>query len=162
MRVFLAFASIGLLAGCGNPADGTYETEDGTVTLETDTSGGETEMRMTDEDGNEAVYTTGANADIDLPAGFTIYPGADVTSTTALTGNDGQGAMVMMSSEASPADMMAHYRKQAEAAGIEIQMEMKSGETSVIAGESPDGVSFTFNATPNGAVTNGTLMIGKE
>jgi hypothetical protein len=151
-----------LLAGCGSSDSGTIETEDGTVEYDTEHSGAEAQIRFTDKEGNETVINSGAEAAAILPDGFTVYPGAQVASSTAVSRPGGAGTMTVMMSSDTPQQMAAHFRRQAEAAGFAIEMEMTSNDTVTIGGESTDGRAFTFNASQSGAQTTGMLMVGME
>ena len=99
---------------------------------------------------------------IDLHVGARIdYPDAQVVSTTTMNQADGQGALLIMQSDSSPEQMVTFYRRQAEAAGIEIGMEMNSNGNLMIAGESEDGATFSFNASSSGEGTTGQLVVGQ-
>ena len=161
MRRLLIIGGALVLASCGGSDTTTIETEDGTAEYEVDGDGG-AEIRYTDDEGNEAVITSGSDVDAELPAGFTIYPGAEVVSNTVITGNDGEGSLVIMTSNASVEDMVTHYRGQAESAGIEIGMEMTAGESRIIGGEGPNGEMFSFNASNSDGQTTGMLTIGRD
>jgi hypothetical protein len=151
-----------LLAGCGSSESGTIETEEGTVEYDAEQRGDGAEMRFTDEQGNETVITSGADVATRLPDGFTVYPGSQLGLSTAMSGNEGQGNMLVMTSSDTPQQMVAHYRREAEAAGFTVDMEMTSGDTMVIGGERSDGMGFSFNASTSPEGTNGMLMVGAE
>ncbi|QZH75199.1 MAG: hypothetical protein JY451_00760 [Erythrobacter sp.] len=151
-----------LLAGCGGSDSGTIETEDGTVEYDADQSGDEAQIRFTDKDGNETVINSGTDVAASLPDGFTVYPGAQVASSSVMSGADGQGSMTVMTSSDSPEEMVAHYRQQAEAAGFVIEMEMTTNDTMMIGGEGPDGQAFSFNASRSGEESSGMLMVGRN
>ncbi len=153
-----------LLAACGSSDEGTIVTEDGeTVEYDVDGDGGDAQITMRGEDGEEVVINSGSGASgADLPDGYSLYPGASVVSTATINQADGQGTMVMMQSDASPEDMVSFYRNQAEGAGITIQMEMTTNGNAMIAGEGEGGTSFSFNATPSDDGTLGQLMVGRE
>ena len=51
---------------------------------------------------------------VDLPDGYSIYPGASVVNTTTMNQSDGQGTLVIMQSDASPESMVTFYRQQAQ------------------------------------------------
>lgn len=161
MRNFLIIGAAGLLAACGSDS-GTIETEDGTTEYSVDSGNGEAEIRMTDNDGNETVVSSGSDVEVDLPDGYSIYPGATIVSNTVMSGADGNGMMVIMTSSDSPDEMVEFYREQAEAAGIEIQMEMTTADARVIGGEGPGGAAFSFNVSQSGEETNGMLMVSRE
>lgn len=161
-NITAAFAVAMLLAGCGGTDEGSTETEDGaTVDYDVDSSGGDTEVRISGEDGEELVINSGSGTQVDLPNGFSLYPGSTVVSTTTMAQVDGQGSLVIMQSDASPEQMVTFYRRQAEAAGIEIGMEMNSNGNLMIAGESVDGATFSFNASSAGEGTTGQLVVGR-
>lgn len=162
MRKFLAIPCTLALAACGGSDTTTIETEDGRAEYSVDGAEGDAEIRFTDNDGNETVVTAGTDADAQFPDGFTVYPGATVASNTVISGGEGEGMMIGITSSASPEELAAHYRAEAEAAGFEIQMEMNSGETVVIGGEGPSNGFFSFNASPEGGGTSAMLMVGRE
>ena len=162
MKKLLILTAVGLLAaGGGNETSGTIEGEDGQkVDYAVSQEGGETNVTMKSEDGTVNVQS-GANVAVDLPMGFSLYPGAKVVSNTKVAQADGSGALLVLESSASAADMVGFYRKQAESAGIKIAMEMNTNGTQMIAGESADGKStFSFTATPGGDTTTAQLTVG--
>lgn len=124
-------------------------------------AGDENEIRMSDDEGNESIVTS-STAAVVLPDGFSIYPGAAIESTTTMSGADGEGQLIIMTSSASPEDVLAHFREQAETAGYEIDMEMSTGKAHVIAGKRVDGEMFTVNASAAEGDTTAMLIIGKE
>lgn len=151
-----------LLAGCGGTDEGSSETEAGTpMDYDADSSGDDTEVRISGEDGEALVINSGSGTQIDLPDGFSLYPDSTVVSTTTMTQSDGQGSLVIMQSDSSPEQMVMFYRRQAEAAGIEIGMEMNSNGNLMIAGESDEGATFSFNASSAGEGTTGQLVVGQ-
>jgi len=162
MRIVTVFAGALALAACGDSDTTTIETEDGTIEFDTDGGDGDFEARFTDDDGNEAVVTSGSDLDADLPAGFTIYPGAEVVSNTVISGDDGAGNLVIMTSSDSVEDLVMHYRGEAEAAGIDIAMEMTTNANRIIGGEGPDGEMFSFNASTSDGLTTGMLTVGRD
>lgn len=161
MKRFVLIGGAALLASCGGDS-GTIETEDGEVTYDIDSSGENSEFRMTGEDGEEVVINTGSDVNVDLPGGFTLYPGAEVISSTTVNQTDGSGSMVVMRSSGSPDEVASFYRQQAEAAGIEIAMEINSNGSKLIGGEGADGLTFSLNATPDGNGTTAQLVLGRD
>ncbi len=146
----LSLAAISL-AACGGSDEGSIQTDDGeTVDYQVDRDGGDTQFRISGDDGEEMVINSGTNAEVDLPDGYSIYPGASVVNTTTMNQSDGQGTLVIMQSDASPESMVTFYRQQAQKAGIEIGMEMNSNGMMMVAGESEEGSTFSFNASPSG------------
>ena len=162
MRISLVALPFFALAACGGPDEGTVETTDGTAEYSVDETGGDTQIRFTDNEGNETVLNTGTEVEASLPDGFSVYPGASVVSNTTMSGGNGNGALVSIQSDDKPAEVIAYYRQQAEAAGIDIQMEMQNGQATMIGGESEDGLFFSFNASPEAGGTAGVLMVGQQ
>jgi len=162
--VITATAATMLLAACGSSDEGTITTGDGeTVEYDVDRDGGDAQIRIGNEAGEEVVINSGgAGSSANLPAGYSLYPGASVVSTASINQADGQGTMVLMQSDASPEEMVSFYRQQAEAAGIQIQMEMNSNGSMMIAGEGASGTAFSFNASQSGDGTTGQLMVGQD
>ena len=162
MRKLLAIGGTFALAACGGGDTNTIETEDGTAEYTVDGADGDAEIRLTDNDGNETVIVSGSDVEADLPDGFTIYPGASIVSNTVMSGADGEGMMVSLNSSASPEELAAHYRSEAEAAGFEIQMEMKAGDALIIGGEGPDNSFFSLNASTHGDESTAMLIVGRQ
>ena len=158
---FLTVLAISLSA-CGGPDESTVQTDDGqTVNYDVDRVGGDTKVRVTDDNGEEMVINSGNNVAADLPDGYSLYPGASVINTTTMNQSDGQGILVIMQSDATPEEMVTFYRSQAKNAGVEIGMEMNSNGSMMVAGESEDGGTFSFNASSSGDGTTGQLVLGQ-
>ena len=158
-----------LLAGCGSKsetevASGTYtDPETGAradykVTAGDDGESGNISIKT--EDGEMVFGSGGANAK--LPAGFTPFPGAKMTGGFAASGKDGQGGMASFEADGKAADVIAHFRKQAEAQGMKVTSEVKAGDTLMFgaeaAGAGKTGVQVT--ATQAGGKVNGSVTYG--
>lgn len=156
-------AAVLLLAGCGGPdAEGTIETEDGDVQYSADLDGDDVSIDMTGPDGEQVRVRSGAEARGDLPDGFSVYPDATIVTSTQVNSSDGSGTLIVMTTDASPAEVIAFYRNQAEAAGVTIANEANMNGVMLIGGEGPDGVAFTASASPGGdGQTSIQLSAGK-
>ncbi len=164
MRIAIVAAGFALgLAGCGSGTSGDIENDEGDAigSYDVDAGTGEINASVTQDDGTVATMRSGKNVAVELPDGFSLYPDATVTSNTKVSSSDGGGTMVMFTSQDSAADLVSFYRKQAEAAGVKIEMEMTAGDMSMIGGKSADGDSFAFTATTGDEQTNGQLTIGR-
>lgn len=163
MRVSIPVISAALcLSACGPDTGGTFETEDGeTGSYTIDEDSGETTATIRTEDGT-ATMRSGESVPVDLPDGFSLYPGASVTNNTTFSMDDARGAMVMFESDAEPRAIADFYRKQAEAAGIDIELEMSINGGQMLGGESEGGRTFTLNASRNGESTSAQLMVGEK
>ncbi|MWV27651.1 hypothetical protein [Aurantiacibacter rhizosphaerae] len=150
------------LSACGGSDESSVQTDDGeTIDYKVDTAGDDSEIRITGDDGEEMVINSSVGADVSLPDGFTVYPGATIVNSTVMNQSDGQGTLVIMQSDDSPEEMADFYRSQAEKSGIAIGMEASSNGAKMVAGESDDGATFSFNATSSGEGTTGQLVVGK-
>lgn len=172
LRTFTLGTAIALamtLSACGSKsekevASGTYtdpetgKTADYKVT--SDTSGENGTISIKTEDGEMQFGGGAGNAK--FPAGFSPYPGAKVTGGFTATNKDGAGGMASFEVKGQAADVIAHFRKQAEAAGMKITTEVKAGETAMFGAERPDdsksGVQVT--ATQAGDMVNGSITYG--
>lgn len=157
-----ASAAVLLLTACGSEQDGTFEAEDGSEgAYSVDASDGETELNVTCADGEEISVSSGAGVEESLPEGYSVYPGAEVVTSTTLAREGSSGAIVIMNTPDSPEDVAEYYREQAEAAGIEIMMDMNADGAIMIGGESSDGSRmFSINASSSGEVTTAHLQVG--
>ncbi|WP_137681435.1 hypothetical protein [Aurantiacibacter suaedae] len=163
MRALLVIAATGALAACGSSDSGTMESEDGEVAYTVDEDSGESLTTVTNADGETVTVQSGEGAAANLPEGFTLYPGTKVVSSTNVSAGGNSGALVQLESPATPDEIVAFYRKEAEAAGIEIKMEMKANDAQIVSGESADGLVFSINASPiDDGGTSATLTIGTK
>lgn len=165
MRVKLALVTplALVIAACGSETSGTFEGEDGeTGEYTIDQSTGETTATIETEDGT-ATLRSGSNVPVDLPDGFSVYPGANVVSNTVVKQGGGSGTLVTLSSKDSPEEVAAYYKAQAEKAGVEIQMEMSTNGAQIIGGQSADGLTFSIMASPaEEGGTTAQLTVGRE
>lgn len=162
MRLVLPIIATLALAACSSEKSGTFETGDGgkgEYTVDSDDGG--MNATITTEDGT-ATMQSGENVKADLPAGFTVYPGATVVSATNVDATGTKGSMVMMETTDAPDKVASFYRKQAEAAGIKIEMEMTINGGKLIGGKGEDGKMFSLNATSNDGKTGIQLTAGTE
>lgn len=150
-----------LLAACGGETSGEIgdgRGESGTYAVE---SGGDgVTARMETADGT-AVMRSGPDVPVDLPHGFTIYPGATVTTNTVFEEAGSKGALVTMETDAGPEELVAFYRQQAERAGVDITLDMTTDTMRMIGGKAPDDSPFSFTASDEGERTTGQLMVGE-
>ncbi|RIV90497.1 hypothetical protein D2V17_04390 [Aurantiacibacter xanthus] len=163
MRAVVISAAVLALAACGSDDSNTIETEDGDITYTVDEDSGKTVTTVTNAEGETVKVQSGEGAAANLPDGFTLYPGARVVSSTNVSSGGSNGALVELESPAKAEEIVAFYRKEAEAAGIEIKMEMKANEAQIVSGESPDGLVFSINAAPRDeGGSRATLTIGTK
>lgn len=168
MRSMMLAATMAL-AACGSKseteiASGTVtdpetgETADYKVTAGQDGDTGQVSIKTDD---GEMVFGGGA-ANAKLPSGFTPYPGARMSGGFAASGQDGSGGMASFKAKGKAADVLAHFRKQAEAQGMKITAEVKAGETMMFGAEKPGDANtgIQVTATQNGDMVNGSVTYG--
>lgn len=129
-----------------------------TGSYEVDPETGETRAVVNNEDGTTTMRA-GETVVPRLPKGFSIYPGAEISNTIQIGRDEATGVMVSLASEDSPADLVGFYRRQAEAAGVAIELDLQTAAMTMIAGESPDGTSFAFQASGATGETSGQLTL---
>lgn len=161
----LALAAI-LLGGCERE-----EARDDAIAgvrpsnYEIDPARGETRASMQTAEGLTSMRS-GENVPVSLPSAFSVYPGAQVINSTQVrrdregSSEAGTGALIIMRSDASPAEMVQFYREQAQAAGVDVELELETEGGRMIAGKSSDGAEFSFNASRENGGTDAQLMIG--
>ena len=153
-----------LLAACGSEKTGSVTTPDGkTAEYRIDEANGETSMTIQTPEG-EATMRSGEAVPVKLPAGFTLYPGTQVVTSTIVNNPDGAGTMVVFKAPAKASDIIAHYKGQAASAGYAIEVEATMNETMMLSGKNAaSGASFMVST---GAVvdgkTGGQLVFGKD
>lgn len=158
-----------MLAACGSETSGEFETADGKNAEYTiDKESGETSMTIEGEDG-EASLRAGANVPVSLPDGFTLFPGSKVVHNAVVNQPDGQGTMITFEAGAPADKVVAHYRDAAKAAGFDIQLEMNTNGTQMVAGErKSDSATISVTASPGeaqdggGKVTTGQIIIATK
>lgn len=166
MRLALAlFAPLTIaLVACGSETSGTIEGEDGESGEYTiDNATGETTATIKTDEG-VATLRSGSDVPVNLPAGFSVYPGAEVVTNTVVSPGEGKGEgnLVSMSMSDSPDKVVAYYKAQAEKAGVEIQMDIATKGGKMVGGQSPDGLTFSIIATPDNDRTMAQLAVGTD
>lgn len=160
-RLLAMMAGTAMLAACGSDDTATVTIPDGEAEYTVNRDSGEADIQFRGGDGETVSIRSGANLAAELPDGFSIYRGAEVTNSTTLQSSDGAGINVMMTSSDSPERMVEFYRKQAEDAGFSVEMDMKTSNTHMISGRNGTDGMFSFNAsTGSSEETTGHLMIG--
>ncbi|MFN4112686.1 MAG: hypothetical protein ACK4GD_01955 [Sphingomonadaceae bacterium] len=150
------------LAACGSEQSGTFEDgEGGEGSYRVNQENGVTTSEIKTEQGT-ARMESGAGVKANLPKGFALMPGANVISASNITTEQGSGSMTMMEIDKPADEVMTFYRKQAEAAGVKIQLEMNSDGNRMIGGEGKDGLAFSLTASESDGKTSAQLMVGTK
>lgn len=160
-------AAIGLLvAGCGSKsetevASGTYtDPETGKTAdykISSSKDGTSDKVTIKTEEGEVQFGTGGA-----LPAGLSPYPGTKMTGGFTGSSEGKQGGLASFEVKAKATDVIAHYRRQIEAAGLKVKSEMTAEDTIMIGAEKPDDEKTTIQvtATQNGDMVEGAITYG--
>jgi hypothetical protein len=162
----LAAATL-FLAGCGSKsetevASGTYtdpetgKTADYKISSSDDGENGKVTIKTEEGEVQFGGYAK-------LPAGITPYPGSKMTGGFAGSGKDGQGGLASFEVKAKAADVIAHFRKQIEGAGMKVNSEINAEDTIIIGAEKPGDAKTTIQVTATqtddmveGAITYGS------
>lgn len=149
-----------MLAACGSEQSGTITNEDGSTTeysVDRDSNGATT--TVTTEDGT-ATFETGSGVKAELPDGYTLYPGSKVVTATKASSPNGDMRLVMFESADEPEAIAAYYRKQAEAAGVKLELEMTTEQGTILGGRDGEGTNFSLTTSKAEDKTVSTLSIG--
>lgn len=150
-----------LVAGCGSKSE--KEVASGTYT---DPETGKTADYKVSSDGeNDKVTIKTEEGEVQiggvakLPAGITPYPGSKMTGGFAGSGKDGNGGLASFEVKGKAADVVAHYRKQIEGAGMKVTSEIAAEDTIIIGAEKPGDTKVTIqvNAIQNGDMVEGVI-----
>lgn len=150
-----------LVAGCGSKSE--KEVASGTYT---DPETGKTADYKVSSDGeNDKVTIKTEEGEVQiggvakLPAGITPYPGSKMTGGFAGSGKDGNGGLASFEVKGKAADVVAHYRKQIEGAGMKVTSEIAAEDTIIIGAEKPGDTKVTIqvNAIQNGDMVEGAI-----
>lgn len=151
-RRLIGLAVISLsLAACGDGSSDLFPEEDGSgsgAAINADGSSASTKTTIETSEGGTITQETGANLAVELPAGLTLFPGAKVVANTRTSSDQGNQTTIMFESKAAPVDVIAHYKKQAEEADLELPIALTFEDSSTIAGDrASDGLKLTVSAT---------------
>lgn len=107
----------------------TFTTKEGTTTFDADQNGkdGGT-VKMTNEKGEQATFTTGQGAPQNLPSWVPTYSGGDVQGSYDATTAEGRSAMFTVTTTDSVDQVAGFYQSQLEGSGFKV--EKTSFETS--------------------------------
>ncbi|MBV7266576.1 hypothetical protein [Erythrobacter ani] len=160
-RITTIACAAAFLSACGSESSGEFTIEDGGAgEYSIDSSTGETTATIETADGT-ATLRSGADVPVDLPDGFSLYPGATVVTNTVV--NQGEGTRVVLlsfESDDSAEDVASYYRAEAEGAGIAIEVDATINGGRMLAGKAQDGSVFALNATTDEGKTTGQLTTG--
>ena len=142
----IAIAAAGALAltAC-DPMDFSEEPAEAVETVENED--GSRTIRLSDDDEGTVEVISGAGLVIDLPEGITVYPGARVVNSSERKSAAGSSARVMMITVDSIDQIIAFYREQLTAIGVELETDEVNTALREIEGRSAEGMQVSVVAT---------------
>jgi hypothetical protein len=152
------------LAGCGTGQSGTITAPDDEPSeYRIDEASGETSMVIATPRG-KATMRSGKTVPVQLPSGFSLYPGSAIVSSTVVDQPDGHAIMVMFEADGSAADIIAHFRSAADAAGYAIEIAATMNETMLLSAKrAADGASLVVSTGPvEEGMTPGQIVLGER
>ena len=160
MRILL-LASALVLTACESGSDRAITDEEGAEVGTYSMEDGETSASLRLEDGSVTAMRSGARVPVDLPDGFTIAPGLTVLNNTNVERGAGRYVMLSMQGTQPVEELVAYYRREAVAAGVGINVDVTTGDSTTIAGEGADGLAFSLMASRSGEVTAVQLTVSR-
>ncbi|MFC4292537.1 hypothetical protein ACFOWX_08940 [Sphingorhabdus arenilitoris] len=157
-KTLILLLPIAALAACSNEKSSTITTPDGETVTATSDGDGDSGTYKVETDKGTTTVTTGSKATSDLPYGLTIYPGGKVLSNISSSGEGGSGTMLSYASNASPADIVAHYKKFAADNGFKIEGEASVNEMMTFGAKKGEDV-FQITAQPDAAGSDGKTSV---
>jgi uncharacterized protein YfiM (DUF2279 family) len=99
----------------------TFETKDGTTTIDGTSAAEGGGIKVTDAQGQESTFTAGAGAPKNLPSWLPVYAGAKVEGSYDATTAEGRNAMFTVTSSDSVDQVAEFYKSQLEGAGLKVE-----------------------------------------
>lgn len=142
-----------MLAGCGGEV-GTSRRAEHSI----DPVTGETRMTIPHQ-GETATLRAGPAVPVALPAGLSLFPGTRIAGNARFAQGKRVGSLLTFAADAPAADVMAHYRREAEAAGFAIVLEhAAAGSLIFVADRGRDGARLAITAK-SGPPTTGQVVL---
>jgi len=142
----LAFSSL-VLAACANdagPPRTEAEAEATAATTDTDTKSDKASASIDTIKPGEPLATN-------APIYASLYPEATLNAPAVQGAHNGQkGGMAEFTTQASPEEIMVHYRELAEASGLSPVMEMNQGNARAFGAKDNNGAELQVVAAPVG------------
>lgn len=94
---------------------------------------------------------TGPKVEVALPDGFTIYPGAVIVSNTLVERSKNRRMLLEFVTRESPEKTISFYRRQAEAAHLDLRLDLTGPEGGGLGGMLGDGRTLSIAVRPRGS-----------
>jgi hypothetical protein len=102
-------------------------------------NGGHFTMKASDGKQSVEINSTGGDTNMKLPDFVAVYPGGKVQSTAIGAGNNGNGGTLSFETTASPAAVIAWYKQKASSEGLSKAIDMNMGGTTMFTANADGG-----------------------
>ena len=140
------FAAPSLLITLAAVLGSCSDSQDDSGSYSIDAQTGQLSAEMGIDDGMAELYS-GTVLQDHLPDGFTMFPDAELLSNTIFERGDSNACFLSLQSDASPAQLAAHYRREAEAVGLNVTLSMSLPDSEMLVAEDGQGRRFSFEAS---------------
>lgn len=114
---------------------------------------GEERARIAPQGEAAAIVRSGPEVPVSLPGGFTLYPGASVVSNTVVD-RGGQRRVLLVIETPDPVEkVILHYRAEAHAAGMVVEVDLGGSERASFGGMLPSGGEVAISARRERGIT---------
>ena len=103
-------------------------------------------MRIAAGGGAVATLRSGPKTPVMLPPGFTLYPGAEVVSSTVVARGGERHILVVFDTPEPIAKILLYYRAEAQAAGVLLAFDLGGKERASLGGILPGGGELAIAA----------------
>lgn len=146
----LAFSSL-VLASCANDAASPRTDTEAEAKAEAEATAEITGNDIKSDKASALIESLKAGEPLatNAPIYASLYPEATLSAPAVYAAHDGhKGGMAEFTTQASPEDIMAHYRELAEASGLSPVMEMNQGTARAFAAKDTNGAELQVVAAP--------------
>ena len=121
-----------------------------------------TTMEVKGPDGEATTIRSGVESGEALPAGFALYPGAKLITSTALTaeGKENRSGMVGFETADTPDKVIAFYKNAAARAGYSLEGEIVMPDMAMLGGKKAGAEPFQLIVNTADGKSTATLISG--
>lgn len=142
-RRFLALG-IPLLAGSAGCAEREAPQPEPVEQERPDRTTGETRATIAPRGEPPAISRSGPEVPVNLPPGFTLYPGAKAISNTIVARRGKERMLMVFESPDPPAKVLTFYRLQAAKTGAQVTLDLGGEDRASLGGTLRSGESFAL------------------
>lgn len=123
---------------------------------------GDSQTMTIDTEKGAATIRSGVESGEALPAGFALYPGARLITSTALTaeGQENRSGMVGFETQDSTDKVIAFYKDAAQRAGYKVEGEIVMPDMAMIGGKKPGAEPFQIIVNNTEGKSTATFISG--